>query len=62
MNHERRGLAIIFNNEIFVEHSTRFGTNVDRQSLKETLKNLDFQVNVYDNLNRKDIMKIVKDG
>lgn len=64
MNHKKRGMAIIFNHEYFEIHSLkqRNGTNVDRDNLKHTLSGLGFQVTVYDNLNSKEIKKIVEKG
>jgi caspase-like apoptosis-related cysteine protease len=64
MNHKRRGVAIIFNHEHFDIHSLkpRNGTNVDRDNLKHTMKDLGFEVSVYDNLKTKDIMKILDEG
>jgi len=57
-------MAIIFNHEHFDIHSlkTRNGTNVDRDNLKYTMKDLGFEVSVYDNLKIKDITKIVDEG
>jgi caspase-like apoptosis-related cysteine protease len=64
MNHKRRGMAIIFNNEYFDNHSLkrRNGTNVDRDNLESTMQHLGFKVAVHDNLGSKDIMKIVDQG
>lgn len=64
MSHKRRGMAIIFNHEYFDIHSLkpRSGTNVDRDNLKYTMKDLGFEVSVYDNLKIKDIMKIVDEA
>ena len=64
MNHKMRGMAIIFNHEYFDIRSLkrRNGTNVDCNNLEHTLKNLGFQVDVYDNLKSKDITKIVNQG
>jgi hypothetical protein len=64
MNNKRRGIAIIFNNEHFEIPSLklRTGTNVDRDNLKHTMKDLGFQVAVYDNLTAKDIMEILEEG
>lgn len=57
-------MAIIFNHEYFDIQSLkrRNGTNVDCGNLKLTLKDLGFQVDVYDNLKSKDIIKIVSGG
>jgi hypothetical protein len=57
-------MAIIFNHEYFDDSSLgrRNGTNVDRDNLEQTLKDLGFQVTVHDNLNCEDLMKIVDQG
>jgi hypothetical protein len=57
-------MAIIFNHECFdiPTLKRRNGTNVDRDNLERTLRDLDFQVEVYDNLNIKDITKILDQG
>lgn len=49
MSHRRRGLALIFNNEIFSQEGLkkRTGTNVDADNLKATLENLLFEVKVF---------------
>lgn len=60
MNHERRGLAIIFNHKHFDEHTgygTRMGTEVDLESLKKTCKALDFTTKHHDDLKRVDIFQ-----
>ncbi len=53
MNHRRRGLALIFNHKNFEPRrglGTRIGTDVDRDNLKRTLTDLDFDVRVYEDL------------
>ncbi|XP_066586939.1 caspase-1-like [Prorops nasuta] len=59
MEHSKRGLAIIFNHEFFtVSHlKPRSGTNVDCENLKETLKNLGFEVKDIHNSNHRDIVR-----
>lgn len=61
MSHKRRGMAIVFNHEYFDIQSLkrRNGTNVDRDNLKRTMKDLGFEVEVHDNLKSKDITKIL---
>jgi secreted PhoX family phosphatase len=46
MQHERRGLALIFNHEFFDNPSLnhRRGTNVDANKLKDTLGRYHFEV------------------
>lgn len=57
-------MAIIFNHECFDNQSLkrRNGTNVDRDNLKRALQDLGFEVEVYDNLKSKDIIKILDQG
>jgi hypothetical protein len=57
-------MAIILNHEYFDIQSLkhRNGTNVDRDNLKDTMKDLGFQVTVHGNLKFKDIMKILDQG
>jgi caspase-like apoptosis-related cysteine protease len=64
MNHKRRGTAIIFNHEYFDTRSLkpRNGTNADRDNLEHAMRDLGFQVVVYNNLGGKDIIKIVDQG
>lgn len=59
MNHPKRGLAIIFNHELFtVSHlKARAGTNVDCDNLINTLKNLHFEVRDYHNLTHRDLIR-----
>ena len=63
MNHKRRGKAIIFNHLNF-HHSlglnTRNGTNCDRDNLRINLRQLDFDVYVYDDLPGKDVERILE--
>jgi hypothetical protein len=57
-------MAIIFNHEEFEIHKLRprNGTNVDRDNLMHTMKDLGFEVSVYDNLTAKKIMNVVDQG
>lgn len=59
MNHQKRGLAIIFNHEFFtIRHlGPRSGTNVDCDNLVATLKNLGFEVKDYHNFTHANIVK-----
>lgn len=52
MNHKYRGKAIIFNHKDFTVPglNSRHGTDVDRDNLKTVLTQLDFDVEVYDDL------------
>lgn len=62
MNHKKRGMALIFNHEIFEINSPRKGTNVDRDRLKDTMESLDFDVNIYTNQTISDIKQTLLDG
>ncbi|XP_070158551.1 caspase-1 [Polyergus mexicanus] len=59
MNHSKRGIALIFNQEFFTTAhlKRRFGTNVDCDNLINTLKNLGFEVNDVHNSTHGDIVK-----
>lgn len=64
MNHKNRGIALIFNQEIFYDFnmSPRKGTNVDRDRLQKTFAGLGFDVQVYDNRTEIEIKHILKTG
>ncbi|KAL4618186.1 caspase-6-like [Arapaima gigas] len=56
MNHKRRGLALIFNQELFEGQAPRRGTNVDRDKLKERLEDLNFEVRPNNNLTKEEVI------
>lgn len=63
MNHRRRGRAFIFNHMNFdprLNLNTRNGTNNDRDNLRINLRQLDFDVEVHDDLPFKDIERILE--
>jgi len=63
MNHRRRGRAFIFNHMNFdpkLGLNTRNGTNSDRDNLRINLRQLDFEVEVHDDLPFKDIERILE--
>ncbi|KAI5625210.1 caspase-6 [Silurus asotus] len=65
MNHKRRGLALIFNQENFYWHlrlNSRNGTNADRDNLKRRFEQLEFEVRVYDDKKRDDILRIITEA
>ncbi|XP_037028963.1 caspase-1-like [Bradysia coprophila] len=66
MNHEKRGLAIIFNHFKFdsqkYKNSQRYGTKKDRERLEKTFELLDFDVQVHNDRNRLEITKILQDA
>ncbi|XP_021381153.1 caspase-6 isoform X2 [Lonchura striata] len=60
MNHQRRGLALIFNHEHFFWHlklQDRRGTWADRNNLKCILTDLGFEVRLFDNLKKEDVQQ-----
>ncbi|KAM6940328.1 caspase-6-like [Xenentodon cancila] len=59
MGHKQRGLALIFNQERFFWRlglNHRSGTNADRYNLEKRLRELNFKVQSYDNLNQVDVI------
>lgn len=62
MCHEYRGMAIIINNEHFLDPSlkARDGTHVDKRELEKVLKQLGFEVKEYLDLCYTDIMSRMK--
>ncbi|XP_060782466.1 caspase-6-like [Neoarius graeffei] len=58
MDHERRGLALIFNQEVFTRRSLkkRCGTNKDRDNLTERFQALGFEVNTYNDKTKKEVL------
>ncbi|GFG30347.1 hypothetical protein Cfor_10063 [Coptotermes formosanus] len=60
MNHEKRGRAIIFNHEKYIDElglPERTGTNIDKICLKQRFEKLKFDVDVFDDLIFSDIKK-----
>lgn len=65
MNHEQRGLAIIFNHFEFSPESgikKRYGTKVDCNRLEKTFTELDFVVKIHDDLTRDEIFTELQKG
>lgn len=62
MDHKKRGMALIFNHEIFDCNSPRKGTNADRDNLHKTLEALDFDVKIFENEDISDIKGILKES
>jgi len=63
MNHRRRGRAFVFNHMNFdprLNLNVRNGTNNDRDNLRINLRQLDFDVEVHDDLPFKDIERILE--
>eukprot|EP00096_Caligus_rogercresseyi_P008848 TRINITY_DN2870_c0_g1_i2.p1 TRINITY_DN2870_c0_g1~~TRINITY_DN2870_c0_g1_i2.p1 ORF type:complete len:341 (+),score=91.76 TRINITY_DN2870_c0_g1_i2:254-1276(+) len=64
MNHRKRGIALIFNHENFdprLELRKRNGTRADRENLKKTFRNLEFEVRAFDDLDFANLDKILED-
>ncbi|NXM35084.1 CASP6 protein, partial [Oxyruncus cristatus] len=60
MNHQRRGIALIFNHEYFFWHlklPERRGTFADRNNLQRSLTDLGFEVRVFDDLKAEDVLQ-----
>ncbi|KAM6361314.1 caspase-6 [Alca torda] len=60
MNHQRRGVALIFNHEHFFWHlklTDRPGTLADRNNLKRSLTDLGFEVRDFDDLKAEDVLQ-----
>ncbi|XP_065490377.1 caspase-6 isoform X3 [Caloenas nicobarica] len=65
MNHQRRGVALIFNHERFYWHlmlPDRRGTLADRNNLKRSLTDLGFEVRVYDDLKADDVLQKIHEA
>ncbi|NWU99840.1 CASP6 protein, partial [Upupa epops] len=60
MNHQRRGLALIFNHEHFYWHlrlPERRGTFADRNNLIRSLTDLGFEVRCFDDLKAEEVLQ-----
>ncbi|NXK36369.1 CASP6 protein, partial [Piprites chloris] len=60
MNHQRRGIALIFNHEHFFWHlklPDRRGTLADKNNLERSLADLGFEVRVFDDLKAEDVLQ-----
>lgn len=64
MDHKRRGLALIFNHEVFEcgGLKSRAGTNEDCKNLKALLNSLGFEVHVFKDLKHSEIEKHIESG
>lgn len=64
MDHKNRGLALIFNHEVFVDTGlgTRRGTQVDCERLQKTFTALNFDVRTTNNPTELEIRSILKKG
>lgn len=62
MRHKRRGVALILNHKNFDPRlglKVRNGTDADKENLRITLRQLEFEVHSYDDLKFKDIEKLI---
>nr|XP_057931497.1 caspase-6-like [Doryrhamphus excisus] len=65
MDYNRRGLAVIFNQERFfwrMGMNDRYGTNTDRDNLEMRLRALNFEVKVYDNYKNEDVLEKIHEA
>ena len=65
MSHRRRGKAYIFNHMHFdpvQQLKARNGTDADRDNLRVCLRQLDFEVEVFEDLSVKDIDRVLENA
>ncbi|XP_054634724.1 caspase-6-like isoform X2 [Dunckerocampus dactyliophorus] len=65
MDYNRRGLAVIFNQERFfwrLGMNDRYGTNTDRDNLERRLRALNFEVKVYDNYKNEEVLERIHEA
>lgn len=66
MNHEKRGIAVIYNQEHFDAHTgfkhKRAGTNVDLDSLIKTFELLEFKVLYFSDLTKDELINNLEKG
>ncbi|NWV09620.1 CASP6 protein, partial [Ptilonorhynchus violaceus] len=65
MNHQRRGVALIFNHEFFswrLMLSNRHGTRADRNNLQRSLSDLGFEVRLFDDLKEEDVLQKIREA
>ncbi|XP_023780492.1 caspase-6 [Cyanistes caeruleus] len=65
MNHQRRGVALIFNHEHFfwcLMLQDRRGTMADRNSLKRSLTDLGFEVRLFEDLKAEDVLQKIEEA
>ena len=60
--HDNRGIALIFNHEVFTNQKNRTGTRKDGDDLKAVLQTLQFDVKDYMDLKLDDIKKVLDEG
>ncbi|NWU23009.1 CASP6 protein, partial [Dyaphorophyia castanea] len=65
MNHQRRGVALIFNHERFswrLKLTDRHGTTADRNNLQRSLTDLGFEVRLLDDLKKEDVLQKINEA
>ncbi|XP_041641545.1 caspase-6-like [Cheilinus undulatus] len=64
MDHKRRGLALIFNQEHFdsVTLKSRAGTQADGRNLEKSLRDLNFDVEIYDDCTKSDVEEKIREA
>ncbi|NWV38325.1 CASP6 protein, partial [Grantiella picta] len=65
MNHQRRGVALIFNHEHFFWHLKlpyRSGTMADRDNLTRSLTDLGFEVRRFDDLKADEVLQKIREA
>lgn len=62
MNHKHRGIALVFNHLTFSDLPSRDGTNVDRDRICTVLRQLQFDVDVHNNLKASEISQVLLTG
>lgn len=64
MTHRRRGVAMIFNHEVFVDpmKAKRLGTNIDCERLTRVLASYSFDLRTFNDLTKQEIMEELKAG
>ncbi|XP_041641829.1 caspase-6-like isoform X2 [Cheilinus undulatus] len=62
MDHKRRGLALIFNQENFESLESRPGTQADRDNLEKSLKDLNFEVKIYNDKKKSDVEEKIREA
>ncbi|XP_050075216.1 caspase-1-like [Anopheles maculipalpis] len=61
MRHEQRGVAVIFNHKHFFHLNKRHGTETDCSNIRQVLSDLQFEVRVYDDLMRNELIQVLDD-
>lgn len=62
MDHKKRGMALIFNHEMFDCNSPRKGTSADRDRLEYTLESLGFEVKIFENETISEIKGVLEES